>query len=108
MKQMAISIFLCLGMAGCQSSGGLGPAGSALWMSTADADSKLAHYKEVCAGYGYKENEPGMKQCIQLTAINLEQNAKQAGRDFAAAMEAARPRHTTCSGWGYSVRCTTY
>lgn len=109
MKKLAMSCLIAAGATGCQAIGG---PGSVMWMSTADWETKLAHYKKVCAGYGYKPNDPGMKQCIQMTDINYKNSADAEARELnrsLAQIGQNRPTYTTCNSYGsFSVTCTSY
>jgi hypothetical protein len=98
-------------LAGCTGVNGekyLGMPGSPAWFATASPQTIAAHFADQCAAYGFQPGTTAMAQCIRQEAASKRQSNAIRSAAVNAQIAASQPKHTTCSGFGNMVNCTTY
>jgi hypothetical protein len=71
-------VFALIFVSACSSGGGIGMTESMAWHQTTPNKAKVAYFKEQCFEFGFKENTPEIKQCIQ-NQMNLSRSGASQG-----------------------------
>ena len=89
----------------------VGTPGSSYRLASASTETKLAHYAEVCKGYGFEPGTPEIANCAQVEAAFDRETARQKARQFADALGdidfTPNTSRTSCSRLGNTVNCNT-
>ena len=106
LKTIVFSIVLVLLLSSC------GPnAGSNIWFKLAEPEERIAYYKKICYGYGYKYNTPNMTECIATEIRNKRvesyEGIAEIGRNLGKYGSSSGKR-VTCQTYGTITNCREY
>ena len=86
----------------------IGRPGSPMWFSSASIETQLAHFSQICLGYGFKSGTPEMSQCIQSEANNSKNRANSRMDAYErnnAIRSLSQPKSMTCTTFGNMTTC---
>lgn len=109
MRYFAIT-FLIVFLSGCTSAGGLGKAGSPIWLATASSQDKMNFYRERCLSYGFKYPSVEFSNCLMKVENSTIEGSRKT-LDAVRSLNPPLPQPTTtrsnCRLVNGEVRCTS-
>jgi hypothetical protein len=106
MKTILFGIVLALLLSSC------GPSvGSNFWFKFAEPEERIAYYKKICNGYGYKYGTSDMTECIATEIRNKRIVAYEGIKDIGDAIGnygSSDGNRVTCQTYGTITNCRKY